>query len=81
MKLSGQIDAANENTANLMAGEFDFYPRKILNRTLIFDTTIINEEIIIGRIIDAIGDKYNDKYYIEYTPTTNYFTLRIDNGR
>ena len=68
MKLSGQIDAANENTANLMVGEFDFSPRKILNRTLIFDTTIINEEIIIGRIIDAIGDKYNDKYYIEHNP-------------
>ena len=41
---------------------------QILNRTLIFDTTIINEEIIIGRIIDAIGDKYNDKYYIEHNP-------------
>ena len=68
MKLSGQIDAANENTANLMVGEFDFSPRKILNRTLIFDTTIINEGIIIGRIIDAIGDKYNDKYYIEHNP-------------
>lgn len=36
--------------------------------SLIFDTTIINEEIIIGRIIDAIGDKYNDKYYIEHNP-------------
>ena len=39
-----------------------------------FDTTVISEEIIIGRIIDAINDPYNDKHWIEHKPGTNYFT-------
>ena len=70
----GQIRAANENTDNLRLGEFNFDPKRILNKTLMFDTTVISEEIIIGRIIDAINDPYNDKHWIEHKPGTNYFT-------
>ena len=40
-----------------MLGEFDFTPRQILNKTLIFDTSKIDEEIIIDRIIDTRNDK------------------------
>ena len=60
-----QMRAANENTENLMLGEFSFDPKEILNKKLIFDTTIIDEEIIIDRIIDAINDSFNDKYWID----------------
>ena len=76
-----QIEAANENTKNLMNDEFNFDPKKILNETLIFETTLIDEEIIIHRIIDAINDPYNDKYWIEHKPGTNCFTLRLEDGR
>ena len=41
----------------------------------------MDEEIIIDRIIDAIGNPYNDEYWIEHKPGTNYFTLRLENGR
>ena len=44
-------------------------------------TTIADEQIIIDRIIDAFNDPYNDKYWIEHKPGTNYFTLRLENGR
>ena len=40
-----------------MLGEFDFTPRQRLNKTLIFDTSKIDEEIIIDRIIDNRNDK------------------------
>ena len=60
-----QMRAANENTENLMLGEFSFDPKEILNKKLIFDTTITDEEIIIDRIIDAINDSFNDKYWID----------------
>ena len=47
-----------------MHGEFNFDPKRILNKRLIFHTTIIDKEIIMDRIIDAINDPYleNDKY-------------------
>ena len=73
--INDQIRAANENTENLLLGEFNFDPKDILNKKLIFDTTIIGEEIIIDRIIDAINDAFNDKYWPEHKPGTNYFTL------
>ena len=73
--MNDQIRATNENTENLLLGEFNFDPKDILNKKLIFDTTIIGEEIIIDRIIDAINDAFNDKYWPEHKPGTNYFTL------
>ena len=79
--INDQIRASNENTENLMLGEFNFDPKEILHKKLIFDTTIIDEEMIIHRIIDAINDPFNDKYWIEHKPGTNYFTLRLENGR
>ena len=43
-----------------MLREFNFDPKRILNKTLIFGTSIIDEEIIIDRIIDTINDPFND---------------------
>ena len=64
-----------------MLGEFNFIPKNILNKTMIFDTSKIEQEIIMNRIIDAINDKTNDKFYIEHQTGSNYFTLRRENGR
>ena len=77
--INNQIQEANENTENLMLGNFD--RRQDLNKTLIFGTTIIDEEIIIDRISNAINDLFNDRYWIEHKPATNYFTLRQENRR
>ena len=54
----------NESTENLELGEFNFDPKEILNKKVIFDTTITDEEIITDRLIDAINDPFNDKYWI-----------------
>ena len=51
-----------------MRGEFNFSPKKILNKTLIFDTTKTNEEIKVGKIIEALNDKTNNEFYIEHSP-------------
>ena len=74
--INEQIRAANENTENLMLGESNFDPKEILNKKLIFNTIIIDEEIMLDRIIDAINDPLNDKYWIQHKPGTNYVTLR-----
>ena len=65
--INDQIMAANENTENLMLGEFNFDTKKILNKT--------------DRIIDAINNPYNDEYWIEHKPGINCFTLRLEDGR
>ena len=79
--INEQIKAANKNTKNLMLGNFNFDPKVILNKRLIFDTTIIDKETIIYRIIDATGNPYNDECWIKHKPGTNYFTPRLENGR
>ena len=40
--------------------------KKILNKTLMFDTNKIDEEIIMDMMIDALNDKTNDEFYIEH---------------
>ena len=79
--MNKQIKAANENTKNLMLSEFNFDPEEILNETLVFDTSMTDEEIVIDRIIDAINDSLNNKYWIERKPGTNYFTLKLEDGK
>ena len=59
------------NVSKLMRGKFDFSSGKLLNKT--FDTSKINEEIIMDSIIDALNDKTNDEFYIEHPVGSNYF--------
>ena len=40
--------------------------QKILNKTLIFDTSTIDEEVIMDRVIDALNGRTNDDFYIEH---------------
>ena len=62
------------NTKKLMISDFNFYPKKILSKTLLFDTSTVDEEVIIDKIADGINDPFNDKYWIEHEPRTDYFT-------
>ena len=55
--INAQIRIAADKTNKLMLGEFDFTPSQILNKTLIFDTSKKDEEIIIDRITDTHNDK------------------------
>ena len=70
---------ARENVSALMNGKFSFDP-KILNRTLLFDTKKIDEEIIMDRIIQALPAD-NDEFYTEHPIGSNSFTLKREDGR
>ena len=68
-------DQIARDVSKLMRGEFDFNPKKILNKTLIFDNKKMHEEIMMDMIIDVHNDKTNDENYIEQPVGSNYFTF------
>ena len=63
--------------------EFNFSSQKILNKKLIFDISMVDQEIIMDKIIEDLIDPYleNDEYWIEHEPGSNYFTLRLEDGK
>lgn len=79
--INRQIEAVANNTNKVLLGEFNFSPKNILNKTQVFDSSIVGEETIMDRIIDAINNKNNDKFYIEHEPGSKHFMLRIEYGR
>ena len=66
---------ARENVSALMNGKLNFDPNKIFNKTLLFDTTKIDEKIIMDMIIRALPAD-NDNFYIEHPIGSNSFTLK-----
>ena len=56
-----------------MNGKLSFDPKKILNKTLLFDT------IIMDMIIRALAAN-NDDFYIERLVGSNSFTLKTEDG-
>ena len=56
-----------------MNGKFIFDPKKILNKTLLFDTKIIDENIM-NRVIEALPPTI-DEFYIEQPVGSNSFAL------
>ena len=64
-----------------MIGECNFDAKEKLNKTLIFETSMVDEEVITDEIIDAINNPFNDKYWIDHKPGTNYFTLRLEDEK
>ena len=55
--------------------------KKILNKTLTFDTNKIDKEIIIDIMIDALNNKTTNEFYIELHFGSNYFTLKREDER
>ena len=78
-----QVEAAINNSSILMDGEFNFSPQKVLNKKLIFDIFMVSKETIIDKIIEGLDDPHleNDNYCIKHKPGSNYFTLRLEDGR
>ena len=56
MKLTNDQIEAISNSSMLMDGEFNFSPQKILNKRSIFDISMVDEETIIDKIIEGLGD-------------------------
>ena len=76
--MEGQI--TRDNVSKLMRGEFDFNQKKILNKTLLFDTKKINEEITMDRIVEALPPT-NDEFNIEHPIGSNAFCLKREGRR
>ena len=57
---------------------FNFSPKKILNKNLIFNINKTKEGQIMDKIIEGLS-KDNNEFYIEHKPGTNVFTLRKEN--
>ena len=55
---------ARDNLSKLMRGEFDFDPRKILNKTLIFDNKKVDQKIIMDMIIEVLMIKQMMKFML-----------------
>ena len=45
--IKNQIQSANENSMNLLLGKFDFDPKKILNKTIIFDLSNMSDTSLL----------------------------------
>ena len=51
-KIKSQVlQIAPENAETLLKGKFNFSPQNILNKTILFDTSCINEERVMDKII------------------------------
>ena len=68
-------EIARENVSDLMNGKFSLDPKKISNKTLLFDTTKIDKEILVDMIIRALLAD-NDYFYIEHLHESISFTLK-----
>ena len=74
------VQIARENVSALMNEKLVFDPKKTLNKTLLFDTSKIDEKLIMDKIIQALPPD-NDEFYIEHPEGSNSFTLKIEDGR
>ena len=75
-----EAQIARDNVSALMNEKFIFDPKKILNKTLLFDTSKIDGELIMDKIIQALPPD-NDDFYIEHLEGSDSFTLKREDGR
>ena len=73
-----EIDAENAKTL-LLKGKFNFLPQKILKKTMLFDTSHINEKKPMNKISEALSVN-NDEIYVLHGPGTTAFILKRDDG-
>ena len=71
---------AKDNVTALMEGKFNFSPKKILNKTILFDVSKINQERIIDKIIENLPAD-NDELYIAHKSGSNSFSLKREDGK
>ena len=72
-----ELKVARDNVSTLMQGKFIFDPEHFKNKTVLFDTSKVDEEQIIDRILENIsGD--NDDIYLVHKPGTNASSLRCE---
>ena len=74
-----ELKIARKDVSALMRGKFAFDPEVFLNKTVLFDTSKIDDKKIIDRLLENIhGD--NDDIYLFHEPGRNAFSLRRKDG-
>ena len=74
------LQIAAENAETLLKGKFNFSPQKILNKTMLFDTSRINEEKVMDKFLEALPVN-KDELYILHKLGTNAFTLKREDRK
>ena len=69
------LQIARENVSAPMEGKFSFLPEKVLNKSIPFDVSRLDEETIMDKTIESLPSS-NDEFYIIHKPRTNSFSLR-----
>ena len=63
-----------------MAGKLSFSPKKVLNKTILFDVFRVDKEKIMDKIIENLPST-NSEIYIIFEPGANSFSLRREDGK
>ena len=75
-----ELEIARSNVSPLMEGKFGFRGKELLMKTLLFDTSRVNEKLIMEKIIQNLpGGK--DELYIVHKSGTNSFSLGREDGQ
>ena len=74
------MQIAAENLETLLKGKFNFSPQKILNKTILFDASLINEEKVMDKILEALPVD-NNELYVLHEPGTKVFTIKQEDGK
>ena len=75
-----ELEIARSNVSPLMEGKFDFRGKELLTKTLLFDTSRVNEKLILDKIIQNLP-RGEDELYIVHEPGTNSFSLGREGGQ
>ena len=74
------LHIAADNAKTLLKCKCNFSPQKILNKTILFYTSDINEEKVKDKMLEALPID-NDELYILQEPGTNAFTQKQEDGK
>ena len=62
-----ELQIARDKVSALMAEKFSFSPEKLLNKTILFDVSRVDEEKIMYKITENLPSS-NDEFYIIHEP-------------
>ena len=74
------LQIAPENAETLLKGKFNFSPYKILKKIMLFDTSCVNEEKVMDKILEGLP-AYNDELRVIHELGTNAFTLKLEDEK
>ena len=77
---SKELQIAMENVSTPMEGKFSSLLEKVLNKSIPFNNSRVEEETIMNNIIENLPST-NDGFYVIHEPETNSFSLRHEDRK